>query len=611
METFIKDTNREVCEAYSRDGKPGAGATLVFLAVLNDRAFWCSAGDSRLYLLRRGKLYQMNEDHDYKNQLLGRYIERDGTTLEQAFGDAQGSALASYMGCPGMTTYECSVRGLPLQNRDCFLLMSDGVYRALTEQDLLKREGESPQKMCEHLIGDAEAKQMPGQDNMTLLAVEYQWRSLCTRNRGEGGRKMRKNIKKLFALMTALFLAAGTLLWGETAKAASPTEAKDSVVCIGVGDAYGNLIGWGTGFAVGEPGEPIQYIVTNAHVAEPTDEDGNYIPCSLTVYFSAAANRSMMAEVYWCDQTADLAILKLPEETTEREALVLCPMEDVDMDDEFAALGYPATSMASDFVKFDTTDISITRGGISKQVRVSGRDCYLLDIQISQGNSGGPLVNSEGEVVGVNTFMLNDEARYAVAIDELIRDVSQDEVPMCWRESRSCLVFCDRGRCSSGCSAGGRNRGGQEQQGKDGRSEGRIGIRSPTDTAAWSMAGDHSDAPADPVQKQAPPAPDARFVIVAGSASPLAGKSYPAGREQTIGRDGSRCDIVFPVETKGVSAKHCKISPAEEGIVLSDLGSTYGTFLANGTKVEPGQKRMLRLGDAFYLGGEDNRFEVR
>ena len=29
--------------------------------------------------------------------------------------------------------------------------------------------------MCEHLIGDAEAKQMPGQDNMTLLAVEYQW----------------------------------------------------------------------------------------------------------------------------------------------------------------------------------------------------------------------------------------------------------------------------------------------------------------------------------------------------------------------------------------------------------------------------------------------------
>ena len=79
-------------------------------------------------------------------------------------------------------------------------------------------------------------------------------------------------------MITALFLAVGTLLWSETAKAASPTEAKDSVVCIGVGDAYGNLIGWGTGFAVGEPGEPIQYIVTNAHVAEPQTRTETIFP---------------------------------------------------------------------------------------------------------------------------------------------------------------------------------------------------------------------------------------------------------------------------------------------------------------------------------------------
>ena len=36
-----------------------------------------------------------------------------------------------------------------------------------------------------------------------------------------------------------------------------------------------------------------------------------------------------------------------------------------------------------------------------------------------------------------------------------------------------------------------------------------------------------------------------------------------------------------------------------------------GRFWQMAQKVEPGQKRMLRLGDAFYLGGEDNRFEVR
>ena len=369
----------------------------------------------------------------------------------------------------------------------------------------------------------------------------------------------------LFGMICSLFFAV------ETVYASSPSEAKDSVVCIGVGDSKGNLIGWGTGFAIGQTGEPIQYIVTNAHVAEPTDEDGNYIPCSLTVYFSAAANQSMMAEVYWCDQSSDLAILKLPEETDQREALVLCPMEDVDMDDDFAALGYPATSMASDFVKFDTTDISITRGGISKQVRVSGRDCYLLDIQISQGNSGGPLVNSKGEVVGVNTFMLNEEARYAVAIDELIRDVSQDEVPYELAGQQFPIFYIAIGAAVI------------------------ILIIIFVVIFATRRTAHQSS----------------RYHLSGGIASPLAGKTYGISQETIIGRDGARCDIVFPVDTKGVSAKHCKVTPSAEGILLSDLGSTYGTFLANGTKVEPGQNRLLHPGDAFYLGGEDNRFEVR
>ena len=69
----------------------------------------------------------------------------------------------------------------------------------------------------------------------------------------------------LFGMICSLFFAV------ETVYASSPSEAKDSVVCIGVGDSKGNLIGWGTGFAIGQTGEPIQYIVTNAHVAEPTD----------------------------------------------------------------------------------------------------------------------------------------------------------------------------------------------------------------------------------------------------------------------------------------------------------------------------------------------------
>jgi pSer/pThr/pTyr-binding forkhead associated (FHA) protein len=45
--------------------------------------------------------------------------------------------------------------------------------------------------------------------------------------------------------------------------------------------------------------------------------------------------------------------------------------------------------------------------------------------------------------------------------------------------------------------------------------------------------------------------------------------------------------------------------------VLEDLGSTNGTFLANGERINPGQPRDLRPGDRFYLGDTRNQFEVK
>ena len=226
-------------------------------------------------------------------------------------------------------------------------------------------------------------------------------------------------------------------------------------------------------------------------------------------------------------------------------------------------------------------------------------------VKIITGMRAQELIYRDGEVVGVNTFMLNEEARYAVAIDELIRDVSQDEVPYELAGQQFPIFYIAIGaaviiliiifvvifatRRKSEVVAG----------------SGPVPVPAPApDPGVW--------------QQTAPePVPDytahqsSRYHLSGGIASPLAGKTYGISQETIIGRDGARCDIVFPVDTKGVSAKHCKVTPSAEGILLSDLGSTYGTFLANGTKVEPGQNRLLHPGDAFYLGGEDNRFEVR
>lgn len=212
-----------------------------------------------------------------------------------------------------------------------------------------------------------------------------------------------------------------------TGAAFSPSEARASVVYIET--AYGS----GSGFAIGDPDEPVQYIITNAHVV--TDGYGNKMDA--VVYFSAAANKYMVPNIVVLDNNRDIAVLKLPEATGERKALKICPSDDVDIDDSFSVLGYPGIGMAErDYHAYDQSDISITKGGISKQTyRDSGNimvSTYEIDIDIAAGNSGGPLVNSKGEVVGIatfsNTLLVNgDKKNYAVCIDELLKLITRSE----------------------------------------------------------------------------------------------------------------------------------------------------------------------------------------
>ena len=83
-------------------------------------------------------------------------------------------------------------------------------------------------------------------------------------------------------------------------------------------------------------------------------------------------------------------------------------------------------------------------------------------------------------------------------------------------------------------------------------------------------------------------------------------------RQIMVGRDRESCAIVFKEGTPGVSGRHCNIAydSASGDFLVTDLKSTYGTFLANGQKLEAGQAYRLRPGDSFYLGEADNALRV-
>lgn len=94
----------------------------------------------------------------------------------------------------------------------------------------------------------------------------------------------------------------------------------------------------------------------------------------------------------------------------------------------------------------------------------------------------------------------------------------------------------------------------------------------------------------------------------------FAGKSFPiSGSGLTLGRDVGRCQVIFSASSTGISRLHCSVyyNVSSGSFVLTDIGSTYGTFHEKGMKLTQGQSINLRPGERFYLASRNNMFEVR
>ncbi len=143
----------------------------------------------------------------------------------------------------------------------------------------------------------------------------------------------------------------------------------------------------GSGVIVGEDGT----IVTNNHVIEGADE--------FTVVLSD--RREYPAELILADERSDLAVLKVDTEGASLPTLSYADTRDVEVGDLVLAIGNP----------FGVGQ-TVTNGIVSATARTDvGITDYAFFIQtdaaINPGNSGGALVNTRGELVGVNTAIFS------------------------------------------------------------------------------------------------------------------------------------------------------------------------------------------------------------
>ena len=158
-----------------------------------------------------------------------------------------------------------------------------------------------------------------------------------------------------------------------------------SIICNGHGSSN-----TGTGVILSENG----YIVTNAHVVE----DAVSISVQLT------DNRQFYAELVASDEISDLAVLHI-----ETADLIPAQFGDSGMlrvGDAVVAIGDPLG------VEFRGTYTNGIVSAINRDVDLDGRTMTLIQTNaaLNTGNSGGPLINCYGQVIGINTMKIGDFA---------------------------------------------------------------------------------------------------------------------------------------------------------------------------------------------------------
>lgn len=172
LKNTISLMNQRICDIYCKGGKVEAGSTVVAVLVNNGYFHWLSIGDSRIYLKRGGKLYQINEDHDYLNQMLSDVI--DGTsTIESAYSNMQKDSLVGCIGKRDLDCFDYSKKGFKMHPGDILVLCSDGVYNSLSLAEFNMNVSSDAIKSCENIIGLVEQKKIPNQDNNTVVIISY------------------------------------------------------------------------------------------------------------------------------------------------------------------------------------------------------------------------------------------------------------------------------------------------------------------------------------------------------------------------------------------------------------------------------------------------------
>jgi hypothetical protein len=425
--------------------------------------------------------------------------------------------------------------------------------------------------------------------------------------------------KRLMCLLLALLMLALPLSGCGSDGGRTAAESRSGVVRIvallpdlTTGEVY---YATGSAFGVGKAGEPTDVFVTNTHVVQ----DVFYTESGATVDAPAVSVWILKNDMAWNPVTGldtsqaipctvlyassgmypDYAVLRAGEAPEGRVALpLLADDADVEVGDNVYALGYPGSSDETEGGAYgnslvaDVDDVTVTSGVVSRFSEGTGMGNTRLiqhDAQINHGNSGGPLIDESGAVIGINTYGIGGDAStgdvnsyYSVRIS-YVRD-KLDELGISYDVAGggSAWVFIVIGL---------------------------VIVLAAAAFVLWKKGLIRFALPRRKGKKSGTGLDELRIQCVSGA---FAGKRFALSPQVRMGRDPTKNDLVFPDGTQGVSGVHCVLiyDSTAGSLYIKDLGSTFGTFVNGGKRLAPSQAMPLNVGDRFSLGSERESFMV-
>jgi protein phosphatase len=167
IEKAVRLANKRVYAAAMKNlGQRGMGTTLTCVSVTDNKAILGHVGDSRAYLIRKHKIYQLTKDHSWVEEQL----EKGLLSEEQARNHEWRNLITKALGI--RPEVEPDIVELNVQSGDVFIIATDGLHGLVSPQEILGEveKTSNRQSAVEYLI--AMANERGGHDNITLVIAE-------------------------------------------------------------------------------------------------------------------------------------------------------------------------------------------------------------------------------------------------------------------------------------------------------------------------------------------------------------------------------------------------------------------------------------------------------